>query len=147
MKYSYTPLVKTQKDNPFYRLNSRDKLALERELLDRLLWINQLGSSKQDHDQVFYETIVNTKNKAVFGSAPHHGNQPNTGIAALAGAVDKLRRGDLSQKQINHMKPVLDALHAHYPHQWSAIEFEEVTEIEVSTPLNKLFDILEGTDD
>jgi hypothetical protein len=144
MKYNYTPVVKTQKNNPFWKLNSRDKASLEKELLDRLLWINQLGASADSKDQEFYATIALTKSREFFGSAPHYGNQANTGLAALAGAVDKLRRGDLSQKQFNNIQPVLDALHKGYPHHWSAVEFEEITQVSVTTPLDKLFEIVDG---
>tara|TARA_R110000868_G_scaffold123968_3_gene327945 strand:- start:3690 stop:4127 length:438 start_codon:yes stop_codon:yes gene_type:complete len=144
MKYNYTPIVKNQKDNPFWKLNTRDKVSLQKELLDRLLWLNQLGSSKQDLDVKFYHTMVNVKSREFFGSAPNYGNQANTGVAALAGAIDKLTRGDLSQKQFSHMDPLLKAMHNQYPRQWSSIEFEEVTEITVTTPLERLFEIVNG---
>lgn len=145
MKYNYTPVAQNQKDNPFWKLSTREQLSLHKELQDRLTWLCQLGASKDTKDRQFYDALVNQTDRGLFGSAPHYGNQPNTGMAALAGAVDKLTRGDLSQKQFRNIQTVLDACHAHYPHKWCSIEFEEKNTVSVETPLSKLFEIVDGT--
>ena len=110
---------------------------LEKELQDRLLFICQLGSSKQELDKEVYNLLTNTRSKKDFGSAPHYGNQPNTGIAALAGAVDKLRRGDLSQKQIEHIAPTLEVLAKAYPHKFSELTFVEREMVQVKVQLQE----------
>lgn len=124
MKYNGTIVYKDQKNNGFFKTTARDKASLEKDLLDRLLWLNQLGASTNPKDQEFYTVLTQTQD-AMFGRAPYHNNKKNTGIAALAGAVGKLRTGDLSEKQLKNIQPVLDAMHHHYSTQWSKIEFEE----------------------
>jgi len=144
MQLEYTADVKNQKDNPFYKFRTRDKMILDKALNDRLLFICQLGSSKQELDREVYKLLVNTPSKKDFGSAPRHGNQPNTGIAALAGAVDKLQRGDLSQKQIDHIKPTLELLARAYPQQFSPIDFVEKNTVNVPVNITDLFEVIDG---
>lgn len=144
MQIEYTAQVKNQKDNPFYKFRTRDKLTLEKELNDRLLFVCQLGSSKQEFDREVYKLLANTASKKDFGSAPHYNNQPNTGIAALAGAIDKMRRGDLSQKQIDHIVPTLEVLAKAYPHKFCSVTFVEKEMTQVNIPFNQLFEMLDG---
>ena len=144
MQIDYSAQVKNQKDNPFYKFRTRDKAMLEKELQDRLMFICQLGASKQELDVEVYKLLANTPMKKEFGSAPHYGNQPNTGIAALAGAVDKLRRGDLSQKQIDNITPTLEVLAKAYPHKFSNITFVEKNIAQVNVPLTELFEVIDG---
>jgi hypothetical protein len=144
MQIEYTAQVKNQKDNPFYKFRSRDKVMLEKLLEDRLLFICQLGSSKQELDREVYKLLANTASKKDFGSAPHYNNQPNTGLAALAGAVDKLRRGDLSQKQIDHIAPTLEVLAKAYPHKFCSVTFVEKEMAQINIPFNELFEMVHG---
>jgi hypothetical protein len=143
-KIEYTPVVKNQKNNPFYKFRTRDSELLLLALQDRMLYICQLGSSRDATDQEVYKLLAVEPSKKLFGSAPHYNNQPNTGLAALAGAIDKLRRGDLSQKQVDHIKPTLKLLAHQYPRKFSDIEFVEQNTASVKVPLTELFDILEN---
>lgn len=147
MQIEYTAHVKNQKENPFYKFRSRDKAILEKSLEDRILFICQLGSSKQELDREVYKLLAVTPSKKDFGSAPQYDNQPNTGLAALAGAFEKLRRGDLSQKQIDHITPTLEVLAKGYPHKFSNITFIEKEMAQVKIPLTDLFEIVDGKDE
>lgn len=144
MQIEYTPVVQNQKDNPFYIFRPREKAILLKELEDRLLFICQLGTSKDKQDSQVYSYLTQERSKKEFGSAPHYGNQPNTALAALAGSIDKLRRGDLSQKQINNITFTLEVLSKAYPNQFSNITFVERNSIEVEIPLEKFFEIQYG---
>jgi hypothetical protein len=140
MIYEYTPIEKNQKDNPFFKMRSRDKEHLKKELEDRLLWLCQLGSSKDQTDKQVYSLVFNIADKKEFGSAPKHNNAANTGAAALAGAIEKLRVGDLSQKQVNYIMPILEVCHKVYPQQWSMIEFKEKNTINVPIDLKTIIE-------
>jgi hypothetical protein len=142
MQFEYTPIVKDQKDNPFWKMRARDQSLLEKELYDRLIFISQLGSSKDEIDRAVYDALVNTRSKKEFGSAPWHGNQPNTGVSALAGAVDKLRKGDLSRKQVEHIEYTLELLAKAYPHKFSNITFVERGEANIKVHLSDLFEVI-----
>lgn len=146
MQIEYTAVAKNQKNNPYWKLRSRDQAMLEKALQDRLIFICQLGASKQKLDMDVYEILAKVTSKEDFGSSPDYGNQPNTGLAALAGALDKLRRGDLSQKQIKYITPTLDLLAKAYPRQFSEITFveRELVEVNVNLPLSHLFEVLDG---
>lgn len=144
MQLEYTPIAKNQKDNPYYKMRTRDQAILEKELQDRLLFLCQLGSSKDKTDKEVYKLLANTPMKAEFGSAPHYGNQANTGLAALAGAIGKLRTGDLSQKQISHIMPTLEVLSKVYPDKFSSITFVERGTANVKVHLSEIFEVIDG---
>ena len=143
MKFTGTVVVKNKKNNGFFVMTPRDKMTLQKELEDRLYWICQLGSSKYKEDQKFYHDITQLADN-IFGVSPHNDNRPNMAIGALAGVIDKLRRGDISEKQIKNITPVLQVFHIHYPHKWSAIEFEEnvVNIEEAKETFNTLFEMV-----
>lgn len=144
MKYAITIVTKNQPGNGFIRMTARDKAAFEKELQDRLFWLCQLGGSKIEKDQEIYRTLTSVGDK-MFGRAPQHGNTLNTGISALAGAIDKLRRGDLSEKQKDNIQPVLDILHLQYPNVWSKIEYEETSLNEVKQSFDKFFEAVQNS--
>lgn len=139
MKYAITVITKNQPGNGFLKMTPRDKVAFEKELQDRLFWLCQLSGSKLKKDQDIYKALTQIGN-AMFGRAPQHGNTNNTGLSALAGALDKLRRGDLSEKQKNNIQPVLDLMHQEYPDRWSKIEYEETNLEEVKEVFDSLFE-------
>lgn len=147
MKISYTPVVKEQPTNPFCKMTQSDHLIASSKLRERLFWLCQLGSSKDSRDQEIYDALVNHPDKKIWGSAPQHDNRPNTALAILAGAVEKLEKGDLSLKQIKTVNYLCAVLKDLCPRKWNELVFEEVTEIEVNMdlPLHKLFEIVDGS--
>jgi len=141
MKYQYTPITKDQPANPFCKMTKQDSHLLECQLMDILHFLCQLGSSTNPKDREFYTIIVDERNGRLFGKAGDYGWAPNTPLAALSGAVGKLRKGDLSMKQIENISEVLSAVHTVYPHKFSKVSFEAVSATEVgATPFEKLFD-------
>ena len=95
--------VKNQKDNPFIKMRSEDAQWLREHCNSIIYWIAELQAS----DEQLYSTLTTVRDD-MFGKSSHKG-QKNTALSALAGAAEKLRRGDLSQKQIDHITPLLDA--------------------------------------
>ena len=88
-----------------------------REHCHRIIyWIAELQAS----DEQLYNTLANTRDN-IFGRTNHQGKK-NTALAALAGAAEKLSRGDLSQKQLDNIRPIFTgaAKHGHEP-----VVFEE----------------------
>ncbi len=140
MKYGYTPVEKNQKNNPFCKMRNSDQTMLQQGLLERLVFLAQLGASKDPHDQNVYDLLCNKTSKADWGSAPIYNNAPNTALAILAGAVEKLQRGDLSLKQVERINTVCECLHIAYPRKFSELELVEETEVAVNVPLSNLFE-------
>lgn len=143
MQIEYTPIVQQQKDNPYWKLRTRDQLMLEKALQDRLLFLCELGASNQELDVEVYKLLANTKLKKEFGSASHFKHQPNTGLAALAGAIKKLRTGDLSKKQISYISPTIEVLAKAYPHQFANITFVEKGTANVPVNIADIFAVIE----
>jgi hypothetical protein len=118
--YNYLPVVKNQKANPFYQLSAKETQRLKGDLSERLGWLVQLSQSRIEFDQEFWSAIMEAD--TMFGRSQL--NQcANSALSALGGAVEKLQHGDLSQKQIDNIQPVLDLLHKHYPTLWGKIDF------------------------
>jgi hypothetical protein len=56
-------------------------------------------------------SAATTASKTVWNRAQQHRNGANTMVSVLAGAISKLREGgDLSAKQLQHTKTVLDVM-------------------------------------
>lgn len=123
-KFTYTPEIKKQAKNPFAKMTPATKNRCQLELRKRLLWLTQLGSSRDSDDQAFYRAFVLETSREHFGRAPEYNNADNTGLAVLSGAVEKLYEGDLSMKQIRYITPVLDTMAQCYPKLWDTIVFE-----------------------
>lgn len=139
MKYQYTPITKDQKSNPFCKMTKQDQFLLEQQLNEILHFLCQLGSSNNKRDRQLYDIVTNERSAKQFGKAGEYDWAPNTPLAALSGAVQKLNKGDLSMKQIENIEPLLDVIHQVYPRRFSKIEFEAVTEIEPADSFEKLF--------
>lgn len=138
--FPYTPEVKKQAKNPFAKMTEATKRRCHLELRKRLFWLAQLGSSLDKQDKEFYHAFAKDAD-SMFGRAPEYDNATNTGMAVLAGAVEKLYAGDLSIKQIKYITPVLDAMNAYYPKLWDKIVFvEQEHEEPAETTFENLFD-------
>lgn len=140
MKYKYTPIEKDQKGNPFCKMTTQDHNLLQIQLTEILHFLCQLGSSTDTKDRQFYEIIVDERSAKAFGKSGEYSWAANTALAALSGAVQKLSRGDLSMKQLENIRGVLDAVHKVYPKKFSRVEFESVAETEILTDFERLFD-------
>lgn len=142
MNLEYYKDAKTQKDNPFCKMRNSDRMLLKQTLLDRLLWVNQLGSSRDEFDKKLYDLLAVQPSKKDWGSAPNYNNAPNTGVAILAGAIDKLDRGDLSFKQLKRVELFCEVLNRAYARRWSAVTFTEKDSVDltVKVPFENLFE-------
>ena len=139
MKYQYTPITKDQKSNPFCKMTKQDQFLLEQQLNEILHFLCQLGSSNNKRDRQLYDIVTNERSAKQFGKAGEYDWAPNTPLAALSGAVQKLNKGDLSMKQLENIRGVLDAVHKVYPKKFSRVEFESVAETEILTDFERLF--------
>ena len=134
--YTYLPVVKNQKANPFYQLSAKETQRLKGELSERLGWLVQLSQSRIPKDEQFWEAVQ--ESDSIFGRSQM--NQcANSALSALGGAVEKLQHGDLSQKQIDNIQPLLDLLHTHYPDKWGKIDFVDGTPKVKTTTAPQLF--------
>lgn len=143
MKIGYTEVVKDQKNNPFCKLRNSDQTLLKSLLLQRLTWLVQLRTSTEDFDQQVYTVLCDTPDKKEWGSALLHNHSANTGSSILAGAVEKLEKGDLSRKQVNWVNKICSVLHRAYPRKWGELELYLETEVDIKVPLSNLFEGLE----
>jgi len=140
MKYKYTPITKEKKGNPFCKMTRQDHEILERQLMEIQHFICQLGSSTDPLHMKFYECMSSERNAKHFGKSGEYSWNPNTPLAALSGAVQKLSKGDMSLRQIENITPILELVHQVFPRKFSKIEFEAVSEDEILTDFEKLFD-------
>lgn len=140
MQVKFQTIVQQQNSNPFLRMtkSTHDRLLLA--LRARLLFLAQLGSSQRIDDQQIYSALATTADRRLFGRSPRYDNRANTGLAVLAGAVEKMYHGDLSLKQLKYIMPVLTILHEYYPDEFDAITFHEVTDDQQSSQFTELFD-------
>jgi len=144
MKYNYIPVKANQPDNPFWRITpQKDTVLLQRELEKRLHWVCELGASKTPKDQEVYAALTQPLpqgESAHFGKSGTYGWRANTGIGSMAGAIEKLHRGDISAKQAEHIHNFCKILNTHYPNHWSMIEFEEGAQPQVTTTWDSIFE-------
>jgi len=135
--YTYLPVVQNQKANPFYQLSAKETLKLKGDLSEKLGWLVQKSQSRLPKDQGFWEAVMQAD--SMFGRSQQ--NQcANSALSALGGAVEKLQHGDLSQKQIDNIQPVLDLLHTHYPTLWGKTDFVDGTPKVKPTTAPELFE-------
>lgn len=138
--FTYRPEVKKQAKNPFAIMTEATHSRCHQQLRKRLIWLAQLGSSQDPQDQLFYRTLTQEAD-SIFGRSPEYNNGLNTGMAVLAGAVEKMYEGDLSMKQIKYITPVLELMAVHYPKLWEKIVFENTLESpEQASQFETLFD-------
>jgi len=135
--YTYLPVVQNQKANPFYQLSAKETLKLKGDLSEKLGWLVQRSQSRIEFDQEFWSAVMEAD--SMFGRSQL--NQcANSALSALGGAVEKLQHGDLSQKQIDNIQPVLDLLHKHYPTLWGKTDFVDGTPKVKTTTAPELFE-------
>ena len=120
IEYAYTSEAKHQKNNPFCKMEQKERL--HSDLARRLGWLTQLHQSKDPLSQEFWQAM--TQPHKMFGRSSEN-HCANTGVSALGGAVEKLTHGDLSQKQLLNIMPVLQAMSQYFPDEWSQIVFVE----------------------
>ena len=75
-------------------------------------------------------SAATTASKTVWNRAQQHRNGANTMVSVLAGAISKLRAGgDLSAKQLQHTKTVLDVMTlVRGDAVWDFVEVEEFSQ-------------------
>ena len=120
IEYIYTTEAKHQKNNPFCLMEQKERFRSD--LARRLGWITQRHQSTVTLEREFWEAMMEPHK--MFGRSSEN-HCLNTGISALGGALEKLTHGDLSQKQLNNIKPVLEAMNKLFPDLWSEIVFIE----------------------
>jgi hypothetical protein len=122
MQIKYYKDYKTQKNNAFCKMAAGHAVLLQ-QLTRRLAWIGQLSQSRNQLDQDTWAKFNTPLN--IFGRSSKN-LCANTALNALSGAVEKLLVGDLSEKQIDNIVPVLTLLNQYYPDLWENIEFVDI---------------------
>ena len=94
----------------YARIAPHTQAGLLRHLEQCLLDIAEASVQGTDLDYKLW-TAATTASKSVWNRAQQHRNGANTMVSVLAGAISKLRTGgDLSAKQLQHTKTVLDVM-------------------------------------
>lgn len=94
----------------FAKITPQNSQRLQRHLEQVLLDIAESSVQGTDLDKKLWEAAT-FSNKEIWRRAQQHRNQANTMMSVLAGAISKLRGGgDLTAKQLQHIKTVLDVL-------------------------------------
>lgn len=137
MKIIYTEEVKNKKNNPFLKMRDVDRNRLREHILKIVFYIAETHT----RDLEVYTSFTDPKNAdPVFGKSSTKG-KPNTALAALTGAAEKLGRGDLSKNQLNNIQSILDWAATAIPGM-DRVEFENLeTRLEEKTGFEKLFEI------
>ena len=94
----------------YARIAPHTQDLLQRHLEQCLLDCAEASVQGTDLDRKLW-TAATTASKTIWNRAQQHRNGANTMISVLAGAISKLRTGhDLSAKQLQHTKTVLDVM-------------------------------------
>ena len=94
----------------YARIAPHTQAGLLRHLEQCLLDIAEASVQGTDLDYKLWSAAT-TASKTVWNRAQQHRNGANTMVSVLAGAISKLRTGgDLSAKQLQHTKTVLDVM-------------------------------------
>lgn len=120
-KIKYVESVKKKKDNPFLTISADDGRWLKNHIDSVIYWVLELHNSDQPAHIEIYKTFTSTTDREFGRSGVRHGY--NTPLAALAGAAEKLRRGDLSRSQVNNITGILNAV-AEFNAAFDEIVFE-----------------------
>ena len=117
----YKESAKLKADNPFLTVSTRDATWLKDHIDSVIYWVLELHNSEVvAHREIYH--VFTQKADAVFGrSSLRHGS--NTPLAALAGAAEKLRRGDLSRSQVTNITGILNTA-ADFNRDFDMIEFK-----------------------
>ena len=108
--------IEYRKDQPttartwFAKIAPRSEQELLKHLERCLLDIAEASVQGTELDRKLWEAAT-FANKELWHRAQQHRNQANTLISVLAGSISKIRNGgDLTAKQLQHIKTVLDVL-------------------------------------
>ena len=108
--------IEYRKDQPttartwFAKIAPRSEQELLKHLERCLLDIAEASVQGTELDRKLWEAAT-FSNKEIWHRAQQHRNQANTLISVLAGSISKIRNGgDLTAKQLQHIKTVLDVL-------------------------------------
>lgn len=108
--------IEYRKDQPttartwFAKIAPRSEQELLKHLERCLLDIAEASVQGTELDRKLWEAAT-FSNKEIWHKAQQHRNQANTLISVLAGSISKIRNGgDLTAKQLQHIKTVLDVL-------------------------------------
>lgn len=94
----------------YARIAPHTQAGLLQHLEQCLLDIAEASVQGTDLDYKLWSAAT-TASKTVWNRAQQHRNGANTMVSVLAGAISKLRTGgDLSAKQLQHTKTVLDVM-------------------------------------
>lgn len=94
----------------FAKIAPKSELELLRHLEGCLLDIAEASVQGTELDRKLWEAAT-FSNREIWHKAQQHRNQANTLISVLAGSISKIRNGgDLTAKQLQHIKTVLDVL-------------------------------------
>lgn len=108
--------IEYRKDQPttartwFAKITPRSEQELLKHLERCLLDIAEASVQGTELDRKLWAAAT-FSNKEIWHKAQQHRNQANTLISVLAGSISKIRNGgDLTAKQLQHIKTVLDVL-------------------------------------
>jgi hypothetical protein len=94
----------------YARIAPHQQALLVRHLEQCLLDIAESSVQGTEQDQKLWQAAT-FSNKEIWHRAQQHRNGANTMVSVLAGSISKLRAGlDLSAKQLQHTKTVLDVM-------------------------------------
>lgn len=126
--------IEYRKDQPatartwFAKIAPRSEQELLKHLERCLLDIAEASVQGTEMDRKLWEAAT-FSNKEIWHKAQQHRNQANTMISVLAGSISKIRNGgDLTAKQLQHIKTVLDVLTiVRGDPEWDFVEVTEYT--------------------
>ncbi len=136
IKIKYHKETKLKKNNPFLKMRDEDRHKFREHILKIVFYIAETHTSELE----VYNAYTHPDNASKsFGKSSQRG-KPNTALAALTGAAEKLGRGDLSAQQLDNISSILD---------WAAdnivgvsrIVFEDIGAPKANTPYEKLFEV------
>jgi hypothetical protein len=109
-------LIEYRREHPptsrtwFAKITPKNQALLQAHLEQVLLDIAEASVQGTELDQKLWAAAT-FSNKEIWNRAQQHRNQANTLISVLAGSISKIRNGgDLTAKQLQHIKTVLDVL-------------------------------------
>ena len=135
VKIKYHEETKLKKNNPFLKMRDADRNTLREHILKIVFYIAETHTN----DLEVYNAYTHPDNAhKSFGKSSQRG-KPNTALAALTGAAEKLGRGDLSRQQLENISTILDWAATNIPGT-SAVIFEDIGAPKSTTPYELLFE-------
>lgn len=135
MHITYHEDIKNKKNNPFLKMSTSHRSYFREHILKIVFYIAETHT----HNPEVYEAFTAVHNASTdFGKSSVRG-KPNTALAALTGAAEKLGRGDLSKNQLSNIANLLDWAADNIP-GCTRITFENIAAPKPTTPYEKLFE-------